>query len=265
MFKKCCISFAFFLLAIPLLAHEFWLQPERFIYQPGEEINLRFYVGENFEGENWNGNRGRVNYLQLYLDDASDDLSELVSEEKGDSLQLGLYDEGTAMITFNSNNASIQLDATKFNSYLQEDGLQEAIEYRTAHHQTDSTGKEHYQRSVKTLIQVGAVKNNISYATRLPLDIVPLTNPYNITGSDSLTARVFLNKTPLTNQLVKVWQRVGSVTTMLEYRTNGKGECTMAVRPAGKWMISTVKMVHLENNEEAAWQSYWGSCTWGYE
>jgi hypothetical protein len=30
-------------------------------------------------------------------------------------------------------------------------------------------------------------------------------------------------------------------------------------------MISTVKMERLENDPRANWQSYWGSCTWGYQ
>jgi len=265
MTPKYFITFLLFFLAIPMLAHEFWLQPERFIYQQGEEINLRFFVGENFEGENWNGNHAKVNRLQLFLEDATDDLSELVSDEKGDSLQLGLYDEGTAMVTFSSNNSSIHLEPAKFNSYLQEDGLQEAIAYRNSHHETDSTGDEMYQRSVKTILQVGGVKNNISYPTGLPLDIIPLVNPYTITGSDSLGVRILFKKMPLANQLIKVWQRVGTTTTMHEYYSNEKGECMVAIQPLGKWMVSTVKMVHLDDNSDADWQSYWGSCTWGYE
>ncbi|MEO7801455.1 MAG: hypothetical protein ABIR81_05625 [Ginsengibacter sp.] len=35
----------------PLLAHEFWLQPQKFIYHKGENVNVRFMVGEGFEGE----------------------------------------------------------------------------------------------------------------------------------------------------------------------------------------------------------------------
>ena len=30
-------------------------------------------------------------------------------------------------------------------------------------------------------------------------------------------------------------------------------------------MVSTVKMIRLENDAKANWQSYWGSCTWGYQ
>lgn len=203
--------------------------------------------------------------MKLYLDGVTDDLSDQLSEEKGDSLQLGLYDEGTAMITFNSNNASIQLEAGKFNSYLQEDGLTEAIDYRALHHETDSSGRELYQRSVKTILQVGEVKNNISFATQLPLDIIPLSNPYSVADTQQLAVRVLFNKTPLANQLVKLWQRLDSKTIQQDIRTNEKGECSFPVNRAGNWMVSAVKMVRLTKNSGAIWQSYRGSCTWGYE
>ncbi len=263
--KKALLLIIISLFVVPMLAHEFWLQPEKFIYQPGENINVRFWVGEDFNGENWSGNRDKVNTLQIYLDDMTDDIADQVNDEKGDSLQLNLMDEGTAIIAFNSNNSFIQLDSAKFNDYLKEDGLQSAIDYRTAHNETDSMGREFYQRSVKTLIQVGDKKSNISHATNLPLDIIPSANPYGLKDNDSLSAKILFKKQPLANQLVNVWHRLNGKTTHQQYQTNNKGIITFAVATTGKWMISTVKMLHLDDDPKANWQSFWGSCTWGYE
>lgn len=58
--KKYFLSLAVFFCSIVLQAHEFWLHPDKFIYKRGETINVRFIVGENHEGENWNGNESRV-------------------------------------------------------------------------------------------------------------------------------------------------------------------------------------------------------------
>jgi len=58
-----------------LSAHEFWLNPGKFIYQRTGKINIRFHVGENFEGENWGGNNERIKSLQIYYGGVSDDLS----------------------------------------------------------------------------------------------------------------------------------------------------------------------------------------------
>lgn len=51
---------------------------------------------------------------------------------------------------------------------------------------------------------------------------------------------------------------------MKELSTDSKGELSIDVEPGGRWMISTVKMVRLQNDPKAQWQSYWGSVTWGY-
>lgn len=253
------------LLVEPILAHEFWLQPEHFIYKPGQTINIRFRVGEDFDGSNWGGNHEKINSLQLWLDDIKDDIAGEVSNEKGDSLQLSIYDEGTPMITFNSTSSFIELDSAKFNAYLMEDGLITAIDYRNTHHETDSAGREFYQRSVKTLLQVGDKKSNVNMATGLPLDIIPLQHPYALKDNDSLGFRVLFNNKPLVAQLVNVWHRLNGKTTRQTLKTDNRGRLAFQLITEGKWMVSAVNMVHLNNTPKTSWQSYWGSCTWGYE
>lgn len=264
--KKLSLLLLIFLLVAPILAHEFWIQPEKFIYKRGENMNLRFWMGENFEGENWKGNRTSAQQLTVYFKGISDDITDNLSKtEDGDSIQLALFDEGTTLITFHSANKFIQLDSAKFNDYLKEDALEKAIQYRAEHNETDSAGREYYQRSVKAIIQVGTAKENISYQTHLPLDIIPLTNPYTLVDNQSLTIRVLFQKNPLANHTIKVWQRYNNLTTKKEFVTNEKGEFAFPLSPKGKWMVSTVEMIRLRNDPTANWQSYWGSCTWGYE
>lgn len=263
--RKIILFSTLFFLVFPILAHEFWLQPDKFMHQPGEAINIRFWVGEDFDGSNWGGNRAKINRLHLYMNGIVDDLADQVSDEQGDSLQLSIHDEGTAMIAFNSTNSFIQLDAAKFNAYLKEDGLNNAADYRNTHNENDSAGKEFYQRSVKTLVQVGGKKSNISFLANLPIDIIPAINPYTLKNNDSLRVKILFNKRPLVKQLVNVWQRNNNQTTRHQYFTNNKAEVIFPVLTAGKWMVSTVKMNRLENDAKANWQSYWGSCTWGYQ
>jgi uncharacterized GH25 family protein len=263
--KKFALVFFICLITTVLLAHEFWLQPDKFIYQPGESIHIKFLVGENFEGENWGGNVAKIESLTLYQDDVEDDLSTLISEEKGDSLEFGCYEEGNVMVAYHSNNSFIQLEPAKFNAYLEEGGLSNAITYRKEHNETDSASREFYQRSVKTILQIGEKTNNtFSRKTNLPLDIIPLYNPYILKNGDSLTAKIFFQKKIFANALIKIWHRDNNKTEKQELTTNEKGEIGFPVTTTGAWMISTVKMEHLDHDAQASWQSYWGSLTWGY-
>lgn len=264
--KKILATIISFAISVFLSAHEFWLQPEKFIYRRSETINIRFNVGENFKGENWSGDTSKIQRLNFYYADIKDDLTDAMGKGKGDSIQFALVDEGTAMITFNSRNSFIELDSAKFNAYLAEDGLKEAIKYRKQNNETDSMGREYYQRSVKTILQVGAVYDSTAQQqTDLPLDIIPQSNPYTTRNKKEITIKVFFKQELLPNTLVKVWHRKKNKTTKEEYISNRNGEISFDVERTGEWMVSCVKMVRLSNDEKAQWQSYWGSCTWGYK
>jgi uncharacterized GH25 family protein len=256
----------FVLPAILLPAHEFWLQPERFICKRGETINIRFKLGENFHGSNWEGNASRTNTLRIYMGGAKDDLSRQLSEGKGDSLQVAMFDEGTTMICYNSTNSFLQLDAPTFNEYLEEYGLKNVIELRKQQKLQDSAGRELYQMSIKTLVQVGSATNECyKQVTELPLDIIPQSNPYTLKNNQRLVVRLLMNKTPLVNADVRLWHRIGDTSLLRCMKTDQKGEIGFKVNTAGRWMISALAMNHLENQPMADWQSYWGSFTWGYQ
>lgn len=270
--KKSLIFTIILLCVAPLLAHEFWLQPQQYIFSAGEEVNIRFRVGEGFAGENWKGNQERVQELKLYYADVTDNLKTAISADEGDSVQFSLFEEGTAMVTFNSVNSYLELDAAKFNDYLLEDGLTSAIDYRKEHNETDSMSREYYQRSVKTILQVGNKKTDLyKKQTTLPVDIIPLSHPYTLSNEQTLKLKVLFKGQPLANAKMKVWHRVTDLVTDTSYLSDANGEFSFPVTTSGEWMVSCVHMIHLDADPKTnpltnypVWQSYWGSVTWGY-
>lgn len=254
-----------FLFILPALAHEFWLEPQQYIFSRTDEINIRFKVGEAFTGENWKGNREKINELKLYYADVVDDLSDAISDEEGDSLQFSLHEEGTAVVTFNNTNSFIELESEKFNAYLQEDGLQSVIDLRRQQNETDSVGRELYQRSVKTILQIGALKTAVyKKQTTLPVDIIPLSHPYQLKDGDSLTVKVLFKDEPLVNSKIRVWHKLIGRVIDTSFMSNEKGEISFPISTMGEWMVSCVQMIRLTDDPKAQWQSYWGSLTWGY-
>jgi len=258
-----CLLFFF---AVNVSGHEFWIQPDKFIYKRGEMTNIKFLVGENFTGENWTGDKDKVNNLTLYFDDVADKkLDDNHGTNKGDSLQLVMFDEGTVMITLNTNNSFIDLDAKKFNDYLREDELTDAIEYRDKNGDTTKSGREFYQRSVKTIFQVGGkMTNAYKQKTELPLDIIPADNPYSVAKNGNFIVKLFFMGHKLKKTGIKVWHKLDDKVSKHEYTTDDDGEVKFFLSTEGEWMISCVKMVRLDNDARAEWQSYWGSLTWGY-
>ncbi len=259
----------FLLLALSLInasGHEFWLQPDKFMYKRIEPINIKFLVGENFNGNNWTGDKDKINSLQLYFDNAIDkNLSANFGSDQGDSLQLAMIDEGTVMLTLNTKNLFIDLEAEKFNNYLLEDGLTDVLEYREKTNETAKDGLENYQRCVKTIFQVGERFTNVYIKkTNLLLDIIPAYNPYNMDSSENFKVQVLFKNKKLKNTKVKAWHKFEGKVSEQDYTTDDEGELSFNVLPEGEWMISCVKMEKLEMDQKAEWQSYWGSLTWGY-
>lgn len=249
-----------------LTAHEFWLEPQKFNLKKGEALKLNFRVGENFHGDNWSGTRSSVQSLSLYYNGIKDDLAPLISDEDaGDSLNLQFFDEGTGMISYHSTNKRIELEPDKFLEYLKEDGLDSAMAYREAHHETDSIGKEYYQRSVKTIFQVGKQHDKTyAIACGLPLEFIASQNPYSISKGQVLKIRLLFQQLPLKGAKVKVWHKLNGKVKMEEYRSNAYGDIQFVPSLAGRYMVSAVHMQHIDTSISTHWQSYWGSITWGY-
>lgn len=270
--KKKLLVCLFLVSSTLLTAHEFWLAPDKYFYTIRDIALIRFHVGENFTGENWSGNKEKIKQLSHYLPNGNViDLSDKLSMNKGDSVRLPLQTEGTHMIVFNSTNSHIELEADKFNEYLKEDGLQTAIQYREKNGEHDKLGKEYYQRSVKTIIQVGNERTDIcTQPANLPLDIIPFENPYASPGMapkgslPMVRFRVLFKGKPLTSWLIKTWFRdeKGKM-QMKEYQTNNRGIISVK-RYSGPFMVSTVYMERLTGDLRADWQSYWASLNFEY-
>lgn len=270
--KKKLLPICFLFVTFSLFGHEFWLQPGKYFYTIREIADISFRVGENFRGENWSGNRAKIKMLtHVQPNGTSIDISDKISMTNGDSLKLPLQQEGTHMILFNSTNSYIDLKPDQFKTYLEEDGLQEALIYRSKNGELMKNGKEYYQRSVKTIIQVGNERTDAcTEPTGLPLDIIPIQNPYSLLGSrptqdlPMMRFRILFKGKSLPNLLVKTWftNEKGEI-SMETYRTNPRGFVTVK-RHSGKFMISTVYMERNKSDAVADWQSYWGSVNFEY-
>ncbi len=270
--KKTVLLGCVIVLCLLATGHEFWLHPNKFFYTIRETAWIRFRVGENFSGENWKGDSSKVNELVHYSPSGNIEyLSEGHSFKSGDSLRLPLPEEGTHMVTFRSNQSFISLEPEKFNQYLKEEGLDEALLFRKQQHEENKTGTEQYLRSVKTIFQVGTfLTDACTKATGLPLDIIPLQNPYELpqattgTGPVKNRFRVLFKGQPLANALVRFWYaEKGKPVKMDSARTNTRGYVN-ADRKPGPFMASCVHMVPATIPAEAQWQSYWGSVSFEY-
>ncbi len=256
---------ATFLVSSLAFAHEFWLEPVKFLLKINEKVSIHMMVGEDYKGDHSNGTKYKLTKLDLFSGNQKKDIRSQVSGDSLSTVDLSFPAEGSQLIAFNNTSKFIELPGPKFNDYLRSEGLDGVLRSRTQKGDTLKSGREMYQRCVKTLVQVGS-KTDDTYAidTGMRLEIIPGKNPYAANAAGPIKFKVRFDSKPLANCLVLAWHMVDGQTTHTKLRSDKDGEVVFPITKTGKWMISTVQMIPTSDDKAADWQSFWGSYTFGY-
>jgi uncharacterized GH25 family protein len=245
--------------------HEFWMPPSKFLFASGEKLLVRFMVGENFMGDQWDLKTHRIEKLEHHKLSGIKSLIDSVTDIEKQNLAVTLKEEGTHMIVLQSNNAFIELDGEKFNEYLKEDGLDDVYAHREKTNTLSKPSKEFYSRYSKLLVQVGQKKDDTyKKVIGFPIEIIPEQNPYSLKKGDPVRFKILFEGKPLFGARVKVWNRFDNRTTLQNIHTEKNGVIETRISNPGPWMVSVVKMVP-SKLPGAEWQSYWGSLVFGVE
>ena len=257
----------FILLVISTLtfAHEFWLQPQKFILKPSEKTNIDVFVGENYTGSKVDASKFTVAKLTHYGNGMEEDFMSKLSTKDSVKIEASFASEGNHLVAFNNTNKFIELKAKKFNEYLKGEGLENIIKLRKQQGKENKVGREFYQRCVKTLFQVGDVQDEtFKQNTGMRLEVIALENPYSVKDKKTIPFKILFDNKVVMNALVLAWHSENGKTTVEKMRSNKAGEVMIPITKAGRWMISTVKMIPNTDNKKADYQSFWGSYTFGF-
>ena len=270
--KKVRVTLAFCILTTAALAHEFWLETPRFRLQPGQTVNVRPLVGENFHGGPWSNKAGKILRLVRYGPTLADstDFTPAPGFAPADTFRTAFTfaQPGTHVVLLQSTNSFIELPADKFTAYLREEGLDYALTLRQERDQTATPGRETYRRCAKSLIQVGepaATDSACRHVYGLPLELVPEQNPYRLSSDKALTVRVLRSGKPAPGVAVQVWQRQpdGLPTSHFTTRANQNGRVLLRLSGRGPYLLAAVSMAEAPARlrDRADWQSTWASLT----
>ncbi|PHN06985.1 DUF4198 domain-containing protein [Flavilitoribacter nigricans] len=196
----------YLLLAILLLcSHDLYLKMETYFLQPEQEATLSLYNG-TFERSENTITRDRMSDASIVArgervaidPDQWQDQDSTITRLTFTPGEAGTYVAGVSTKARN-----IELSADDFNSYLEHDGVSDMLKYRTDNGLLDEDAVESYQKHVKAIYQVGAVKtDDWNTALGYPIEFVPQANPYEKYSGDQLEVQLLLDGKPLPNQLV---------------------------------------------------------------
>jgi hypothetical protein len=154
----------------------------------------------------------------------------------------------------------LTLEAAAFNEYLVADGLPHIYRMRAREKSLDQPGRERYRKSPKALVQIGQGRGDPCRALGLPLEIVPLRNPFALRIGDTLPVRVLFQGKRLARANLG-WDVPGnSEPPSGTVRTDDEGAALVPIARIG---LMTIRLTHMTRPkaEQFEWESFWTTLT----
>ena len=255
--------------AMPLAAHDFWVQPQAFVVAPGANVPVQLRVGHGSFRQRWGAKLERIKrFADLGVRGETDLRGSLQLDGLDQDSVLRFAQPGTKVIVFATDNTAMNdLPAIRFNDYLTVEGLTPALATRKAAATTDANGRELYGRRTKALVQVGPLTGPQPQVTRpagLTLEIVPQLNPYALEPGVRLPVKVLYEGKPLGGATVKLNNLDFDARPVETRVTDASGGATFGVPRIGKWQLNVIWTKVLAGDPRADYETIFSSLTFGY-
>ena len=262
------LSVAAGLVACPVFAHDFWLQPQTFWTRPGGGVPMVLLVGHGAARQRSSITPDRITQFRSSGPGGiANRMGDLTLGSAADA-SLTFATPGTFLVYFSTSNVPSDLPAKRFNEYASAEGLGMVLARRAENGSMDKPGRELYSRRGKAIVQVGLPGNapqpQITRPVGLGLEIVPLSNPYASGKSSEMTVQVLYQGRPLPGALVKLNDLAADAQPVEMHRSDATGRATFLARRAGQWQFNVVWSQPLANNPTAEFLTTFSSLTFGF-
>jgi len=250
-----------FLAASHALAHDLWLVPPE-KPEPKKATVFRANSGSKFPKSDHAPDPAKFKRRLLVLPGGSEGAFEASGTEgKSGLLKLEPAGPGIYIAAVETGPKLITLAADEFNHYLVADGLPHIYQLRRKEGILDKAGRERYSKSPKAILQIGTGGGgDPCRVLGLPLEIIPLRNPFALKVGDTLRVRVLFRDKPLANANLG-WDAPGDGdSTLGTVRTDSRGEALVPISQLG---LTTIRLTHMTrpNQSEYEWESFWTTLT----
>ena len=244
-------------------AHEYWIEPNKFELEAGDNIEADLRNGQNFKGNRLyfltNG------FTRFDIFDGQEIHKAKGSNGDQPALKFTTTISGLHILIYQSTFTSLTFKIwEKFLTYTKNQGLENVIERHLARGLGKTDFKESYARTIKALVNVGDGKGS-DKRTGLPFEFVAQDNPYRLKadgkGQKQIVVRLFLEDKSVGNKQVLIFQNNGKITQSTGH-TDDQGLITIPLNGGGKFMLSAVHMFEGDDDPETKtpeWFSYWAN------
>ncbi len=246
------------LMALPVAAHEFWLEPDAYRVPVGAKVTAKAVNGENFEGVEYSYSERGYSRSGVVL--GGNMLKVRGENGQRPAMQMPGAAEGLHVL-FHASPASkiVYDDMAKFTKFLEGKKLEGILPQHAAKGFPTEKIAEGYYRFAKALVAVGNGAGS-DKAVGMPFELVALTNPYTKAGP--VDFQLIFNGAPAVKAPVFVFVKTGAGVKKIWLETNASGLVSVP-RETGAFMVNAVKIVEsgpqLKERMGAVWTTLWAS------
>lgn len=249
--------------ALPVSAHEFWLQPHRFDLATGEKLLADIRIGQYFKGDVQPLIPVRAARFTLETESESRPVEGNVGDIPAVAMAVG--GSGPAILAYQSGGDRIVFNEwQRFADYLALEGLDEIPAMHEARGLSKDKIIEIYTRYAKALVAAGG-ESGPGRAVGFPLELVALDDPFALADGADIRVRLLLDGAPFAGRQVSVFPRMAGQTDSprIDLRSDADGIVRFRLEGDGPWLFSSVHMVPAPEGRAAEWESLWASLVIG--
>lgn len=248
--RRAAQTFAFVVAAsaAPLLAHDTWALPDRFVAAPGEEIVFALSSGMEFPKNDHAVAADRVDSARLRLAGKTQTISDLRAEADHLALRARLDAAGIAGFALSSKPREITLRPDQVSEYFHEIGAPDSARRAWAA-AGSSELRELYRKHATSFVRVADASADRSFGEPFGLDfeLVPEADPTRLAAGARLPFVARFRGAPLAGASITLAGAGGKAFATVVTDSAGRG--VVELPAAGVWLL---KAVHLRPPTEAA-------------
>ncbi|THH39203.1 DUF4198 domain-containing protein [Aliishimia ponticola] len=247
------------MLARPLNAHEFWIDPVRYQVPPGENIVADFRNGENFEGVQLAFfDRNSTRLQMAHKGDVRDltpragDRPAINQAPMGDGLHVLAHETTMSRLTYREWEKFAGFAAHKDFADIQQRHMDRGLPAENF--------REGYSRHAKALVTVGKV-NGADQELGMVTEFVARTNPYTPDFTGEMKVNLYYQGQIRPDAQVEIFDTGPDGTTDVRLaRTDSAGQAVIATQPGHRYLLDAVTLEPADDGQ-IVWRTYWAALT----
>lgn len=249
-------------------AHDLWIVPGTFHLEAARKTRVFINNGDSFPESLSLLGAHRVERLEVRGPTQTTDVSELRIDGNSLTFELSPKEPGAHVLALETRPRLVRLSADEFNDYLEEEGLERALELREELGELEEAAVERYTKWAKVVVQVGetSLEDEEDEPWARPvghtLEIVPGSHPNRVVAGSQLEVQVLYEGEPVAG-LTLVGARAGGPAREIRTVTDSKGMATVRPESSGRWYLRGIHMIRFEADPQVRWESFW--CTLSFE